>query len=49
MGEHHQALASPRYHGSHLPTEMRGRIEEFTRLSPPYRLGPPVPLVAITP
>ncbi|MFB6839762.1 DNA-binding protein [Streptomyces sp. NPDC056361] len=40
-------LARPQYHGSSLPAELRERIEEFTRVSPPYRLGPGVPLLAI--
>ncbi|MGW7047046.1 DNA-binding protein [Streptomyces avermitilis] len=44
IGRH---LARPRYHGSQLPTQLRQQIEEFTRLSPPYRLGPPVALLAI--
>lgn len=44
IGRH---LARPQYHGSQLPTELRERIEEFTRVSPPYRLGPSVPLLAI--
>ncbi|WP_328485945.1 DNA-binding protein [Streptomyces zaomyceticus] len=44
IGRH---LAQPRYHGSQLPTELREQIEEFTRVSPPYRLGPGVPLLAI--
>ncbi|MEV7388887.1 DNA-binding protein [Streptomyces sp. NPDC091215] len=43
-----RTLAQPRYHGAQLPTELREQIEDFTRLSPPYRLGPPVPLLAIT-
>ncbi|MEU3602687.1 DNA-binding protein [Streptomyces sp. NPDC006798] len=42
-------LAGPRYHGSPLSADLRTRIEEFTRVSPPYRLGPPLPLVAIEP
>ncbi|MDX3242497.1 DNA-binding protein [Streptomyces sp. ME18-1-4] len=40
-------LARPRYHGSQLPKNLREQIEEFTRVSPPYRLGPPVSLLAI--
>ncbi|TRO57040.1 DNA-binding protein [Streptomyces sp. IB201691-2A2] len=40
-------LAAPRYHGAQLPTELREQIEEFTRVSPPYRLGSAVPLLAI--
>ncbi|MGC0405359.1 tetratricopeptide (TPR) repeat protein [Streptomyces sp. SAI-126] len=45
IGRH---LAQPRYHGSQLPAELREQIEDFTRSSPPYRLGPTVPLLAIT-
>ncbi|MFG2964921.1 MULTISPECIES: DNA-binding protein [unclassified Streptomyces] len=41
-------LAQPRYHGAQLPTELREQIEDFTRVSPPYQLGTPVPLLAIT-
>ncbi|AKN68735.1 hypothetical protein QR97_01980 [Streptomyces sp. PBH53] len=44
IGRH---LARPQFHGSHVPRELRERIEEFTRVSPPYRLGPAVPLLAI--
>ncbi|MFF9001490.1 DNA-binding protein [Streptomyces achromogenes] len=44
IGRH---LARPHFHGAHLPKELRERIEEFTRVSPPYRLGPSVPLLAI--
>ncbi|MFI7136565.1 DNA-binding protein [Streptomyces massasporeus] len=40
-------LARPAYHGAQLPRELRERIEDFTRVSPPYRLGPTVPLLAI--
>lgn len=45
IGRH---LAQPRYHGSQLPVELREQIEDFTRSSPPYRLGPTVPLLAIS-
>ncbi|MFF1640637.1 DNA-binding protein [Streptomyces sp. NPDC058246] len=44
IGRH---LSRPPYHGAPLPTELRERIEDFTRVSPPYRLGPPVSLLAI--
>ncbi|MFM9629826.1 MULTISPECIES: DNA-binding protein [Streptomyces] len=44
IGRH---LAAPRYHGAQVPMELREQIEEFTRVSPPYRLGPTVPLLAI--
>ncbi|MER6847711.1 hypothetical protein AB0A81_25715 [Streptomyces flaveolus] len=44
IGRH---LARPRYHGARLPSTLREQIEEFTRVSPPYRLGPPVALLAI--
>ncbi|UUU31987.1 DNA-binding protein [Streptomyces sp. CA-210063] len=42
-----RTLARPGYHGAVLPTQLREQIEEFTRLSPPYRLGPSVSLLAI--
>ncbi|MGQ4436998.1 MULTISPECIES: DNA-binding protein [unclassified Streptomyces] len=41
-------LGQPRYHGAQLPAELREQIEDFTRVSPPYRLGPPVPFLAIS-
>jgi hypothetical protein len=44
IGRH---LAQPRYHGAQVPRELRERIEDFIRVSPPYRLGPPVSLLAI--
>ncbi|MDQ0990735.1 DNA-binding protein [Streptomyces sp. V3I7] len=44
IGRH---LARPQYHGSQLPTELREQIEDFTRVSPPYRLGPHATLLAI--
>lgn len=44
IGRH---LAQPRYHGAQVPRELRERIEDFTRVSPPYRLGPPLSLLAI--
>ncbi|MGW4922787.1 DNA-binding protein [Streptomyces parvulus] len=44
LGRH---LARPHYHGALLPAELREQIEEFTRVSPPYRLGPVVALLAI--
>lgn len=46
IGRH---LARPHFHGAQLPKELREQIEEFTRVSPPYRLGPSVPLLAIEP
>ncbi|MCX5328148.1 DNA-binding protein [Streptomyces sp. NBC_00140] len=42
-----RTLAQPVYHGATLPTQLREQIEEFARVSPPYRLGPPVSLLAI--
>lgn len=44
VGRH---LSRPAYHGARLPTELRERIADFTRVSPPFRLGPPVTLLAI--
>ncbi|MBA9050901.1 DNA-binding protein [Streptomyces murinus] len=44
IGRH---LARPHFHGAQLPKELREQIEEFTRVSPPYRLGPSVALLAI--
>ncbi len=46
IGRH---LARPQYHGSQVSRELREQIEEFTQASPPYRLGPPVSLLAIGP
>ncbi|MFE2424611.1 DNA-binding protein [Streptomyces hokutonensis] len=40
-------LNRPEYHGSSLPTELRERIEDFNRASPPHRIGPHVGLLAI--
>ncbi|MEU6323196.1 DNA-binding protein [Streptomyces sp. NPDC047009] len=40
-------LSQPPYHGAQLPRELRERIEDFTRVSPPYRIGPLVGLLAI--
>ncbi|MET8394532.1 hypothetical protein ABZV59_21840 [Streptomyces anthocyanicus] len=37
IGRH---LARPLYHGSPLPSQLREQVEEFTRVSPLYRLGP---------
>ncbi|WP_461712302.1 hypothetical protein [Streptomyces sp. DSM 41013] len=44
IGRH---LARPHYHGSPLPSQLREQVEEFTRVSPPYRLGPWAALLAI--
>ncbi|MFJ7096525.1 DNA-binding protein [Streptomyces mirabilis] len=44
IGRH---LSQPKYHGAQLPRELRERIEDFTRVSPPYRLGPHVSMLAI--
>ncbi|MEN1882366.1 hypothetical protein ACFV2U_31290 [Streptomyces sp. NPDC059697] len=44
IGRH---LSQPMYHGAQLPWELRWRIEDFTRVSPPYRLGPHVSVLAI--
>ncbi|WP_232249682.1 DNA-binding protein [Streptomyces sp. HB-N217] len=46
IGRH---LARPHYHGSTLPSQLREQVEEFTRVSPPYRLGPSAALLAIGP
>ncbi|WP_405698325.1 DNA-binding protein [Streptomyces coelicoflavus] len=46
IGRH---LARPRYHGSPLPSQLREQVEEFTRVSPPYRLGPSAALLSIGP
>ncbi|WP_431954171.1 DNA-binding protein [Actinacidiphila sp. bgisy167] len=40
-------LAQPAYHGAPLPRQLRERIEDYTRLSPPYRLGPHTGLLAL--
>ncbi|MEV6758404.1 DNA-binding protein [Streptomyces sp. NPDC051214] len=40
-------LARPQYHGARLPGDLREQIEEFTRVSPPYRLGPSLAFLAI--
>src|SRR5258707_8184225 len=37
IGRH---LSQPMYHGAPLPRELRERIEDFTRVSPAYRLWP---------
>ncbi|MGW2291870.1 hypothetical protein [Streptomyces phaeochromogenes] len=44
IGRH---LAPPVWHGAQVFWELRERIEDFARLSPPYRLGPPVSFLAI--
>jgi hypothetical protein len=41
--------ARPHYHGSHLPWQLSEQVEAFTRVSPPYRLGPSTALLAIGP
>ncbi|MFC7830725.1 DNA-binding protein [Streptomyces sp. NPDC057375] len=46
IGRH---LARPQYHGSTFPSQLREQVEEFTRVSPPYRLGPSAALLAIGP
>lgn len=46
IGRH---LARPHYHGSTFPSQLREQVEEFTRVSPPYRLGPSAALLAIGP
>ncbi|MGP4051683.1 DNA-binding protein [Streptomyces sp. 2A115] len=40
-------LSQPTYHGAQLPRQLCERIEDFTRVSPPYRLGPHVGLLAL--
>ncbi|MFJ3779807.1 DNA-binding protein [Streptomyces sp. NPDC090075] len=44
IGRH---LNRPEYHGSPLPRELRERVEEFNRASPPHRIGPHIGLLAI--
>ncbi|WP_432198889.1 DNA-binding protein [Streptomyces sp. bgisy027] len=43
----HRHLTRPAYHGAHLPGQLRERIEDFNHVSPPYRIGPHVGLLAI--
>ncbi|GGN08430.1 DNA-binding protein [Streptomyces fuscichromogenes] len=44
IGRH---LNRPEYHGSSVPKELRERIEDFNRVSPPHRIGPHIGLLAI--
>ncbi len=44
IGRH---LSQPAYHGAQLTRELCERIEEYTRVSPPYQLGPHMGLLAI--
>ncbi|MFD4509818.1 DNA-binding protein [Streptomyces sp. NPDC058457] len=44
IGRH---LNRPEYHGSPVPKELRERIEDFNRVSPPHRIGPHIGLLAI--
>ncbi|MFE6030223.1 DNA-binding protein [Streptomyces niveus] len=43
----HRHLSRPTYHGARLPGQLRERIEDFTRVSPPYQIGPHVGLLAL--
>jgi tetratricopeptide (TPR) repeat protein len=43
----HRCLSRPAYHGAHLPGQLRERIEDFSRVSPPYQIGPSVGLLAL--
>ncbi|WP_210582001.1 DNA-binding protein [Streptomyces sp. GESEQ-4] len=43
----HRHLSRPTYHGAQLPGQLRERIEDFTRVSPPYQIGPHVGLLAL--
>lgn len=43
----HRHLSRPTYHGAQLPGQLREQIEDFTRVSPPYRIGPHVGLLAL--
>ncbi|MGW0824586.1 DNA-binding protein [Streptomyces sp. NPDC002845] len=43
----HRHLSRPTYHGAQLPEQLREQIEDFTRGSPPYQIGPHVGLLAL--
>ncbi|MEU2737334.1 DNA-binding protein [Streptomyces sp. NPDC007095] len=43
----HRHLSRPTYHGAQLPGQLRERIEDFNRASPPHQIGPHVGLLAI--
>lgn len=43
----HRHLSRPTYHGAQLPGQLRERIEDFTRVSPPYQIGPHVGLLGL--
>ncbi|MFI9764991.1 DNA-binding protein [Streptomyces sp. NPDC051963] len=43
----HRRLSRPTYHGAQLPGQLRERIEDFNRVSPPHQIGPHVGLLAI--
>jgi hypothetical protein len=40
-------LSQPTYHGAGAAVELRERIENFNRFSPPYQIGPHIGLLAI--
>jgi hypothetical protein len=44
IGRH---LTRPEYHGAQVPKTLREQIEDFNRVSPPHRIGPPVALLSI--
>ncbi|MEU9662684.1 DNA-binding protein [Streptomyces chartreusis] len=43
----HRHLSRPTYHGAQLPGQLRERIEDFNRVSPPHQIGPHVGLLAL--
>lgn len=43
----HRHLSRPAYHGAGLPGQLRERIEDFNRASPPHQIGPHVGLLAL--
>ncbi|MFF0224965.1 hypothetical protein [Streptomyces sp. NPDC004629] len=40
-------LSRPAYHGAQLAGQIRERIEDFNRVSPPHQIGPHVGLLAL--
>ncbi|MEU6604860.1 DNA-binding protein [Streptomyces shenzhenensis] len=43
----HRHLSRPAYHGAQLAGQIRERIEDFNRVSPPHQIGPHVGLLAL--
>jgi tetratricopeptide (TPR) repeat protein len=43
----HRRLTQPEFRGAQLPAQLREQIEDFARVSPPYRIGPYVGLLAL--